>query len=150
MKIAFADLVGTHLLTGRAEYVLPKDPNGWADSDAAATAFKLDGVWYQFAEDENDGYRSGMRDIEIVKDLPSGASVEFEPVTVTIHDRTSRTWKAPDGYEEGVELLVFVNEATGLAIAEVGTRNTEDYYPYFVHRWTPEGFVADVLQGVEE
>lgn len=146
--MTFASLVGTRVLDGRAEYVLPADPHAYSTEDSFAMALRIDAVWYQFAEDPDDGYRSGLRTIEVVEaeSFPSGAAVEFPPITVTIHERTEREWGT---WPEGIEMLVVVDERTGLAICEVGTRNTDDYYPYFVHRWDPVGFDSEFLAGID-
>ncbi len=152
MSVTFAQLVGMHVLDGRAEYVLPADPNRYHNEDGFAMALRLDGVWYQFAEDPDDGYRSGLRAIEIVEPsvFPPGAAVEFAPRTVMIHERTDLGWKRESSWEEGIEMLVVIDEQTGNAICEVGTRNTDDYYPYFVHRWDPAGFASEFMIGVQE
>jgi hypothetical protein len=113
----------------------------------------LDDVFYWFQEDPSDGYRS---DLGVVKklfgypqDMPSGAFARFEPVMVTLRIRTGTEDPDIDSLRDD-EVLYGLDERTGLVLFEVGTANIHDYYPYFVHNWTPEGVEAKWLAGRED
>jgi hypothetical protein len=41
------------------------------------------------------------------------------------------------------EVLELVDVVTGETVVEVGTENTDDYYPYFVANFSPEAMVTN-------
>lgn len=98
---------------------------------------RLDGQCYWFQEDPDDGYRSSLGTIRrcSVDELPPGSFVGFEPIAVMLRVRT----KAAAAYSSRDDVLYGVDERTSLVLFEIGTENIDDYYPSFVHTWTPEG-----------
>jgi len=97
--------------------------------NAEYVIFILDGVAYQAVEDPDDGYRSYCKDIEIV----DAATIKnkFEPIEVICK-------MTEDGQYQKNDVLEIYDGITGGIILEIGTENTNDYYPYFVFRFTPE------------
>lgn len=87
--------------------------------------FQLGSVLFEVVEDENDGYRSSMQEIKIIK--------TNEPVTNKI--KLDRVTILPDLTISGYRLVGKDSEHLWL---QFGTDNSDDYYPSFVYRWTPK------------
>lgn len=87
--------------------------------------FTLDGVTYLAIEDEDDGYRSYMRELQI----------SSEPCNTPLPDILVRC-----EYEDEIErdILKIYEVASGNLILEMGTYNTDDCYPYCIMRYYPE------------
>jgi hypothetical protein len=96
------------VLDGRAEYVR---------NDAEHAAIRLNGVWYDFAENPEDGYRSSLRRIVKLAVQPPNA-VPFPKVWVAawVDDEEDMLRL----YEDGVEVGAF------------GTDQGDGYYPTFL------------------
>jgi len=145
-------LEGIRVLDGRGEFVVAAKrwPND-SDDNARAEVLRLDGVLYAFVEDENDGYRSSMAGILILRpdQVPPGAFVEFPPMVVTCRwiEQWDR-WGA--GYANECGVLYGVDEKTGLVVFEYGTDQIDDYYPSFVAVWRPDGYMPDWLKNAAE
>ncbi len=128
MSITLESLVGRHLLTG-----VDKDTTEirkWGDEFEIAQCirFTLGGVTYIATEDPGDGYRSTLNDLA-VSDRP--CAEQFAPIEVT------GEMKLPsDGTTHNT--IQFKSARTGLVVLEVGTDNTDDYYPWYVAGFTPE------------
>lgn len=97
--------------------------------------FKLDAQVFEAIEDEGDGYRSYL-DSVLVRDTSDliFPRTPLDRITIVeVRDEGERDWKnyrAPfDGYN-------FV-AADGHVWLQVGTNEWDDYYPYFVFRYTP-------------
>lgn len=137
-QVGLDELVGMRMLDGRGEFV-DKSTDRYTE-DAAVVVLRLDGEMYWFQEDPGDGYRSGLNWARrcSADELPGGSFVEFPARLVSCAVRTK-----PDGQDDDVrypqvdEVLVGTDEATGTVLFEIGTANTDDYYPYFVHAWHP-------------
>lgn len=126
--VQLESLVGLHTLDALD---FDSEPiNTWSDhfKDASIMRFRLDGIAYTAVEDPDDGYRSAM-DRLYVSDAPMKNT--FPPVRVMC------SMKANDRNQHN-DTLQFLNAATGAVIAEVGTDNTGDYYPWFVAYFNPE------------
>lgn len=115
------DLIGEHELSGCDMETV---------GDATAIVFTLSGTNYRAEEDEQDGYRSSLKDIAMVSDPPKNT---FLPVKVVGR-------MTDDG-----EILELVDAATGKTVLEVGTSNADDYYPSFVANFTPEAMSVNQL-----
>ena len=126
------DLCGTHVLSGVERGFIQK-PCDYIES-ADYMAFTLDGVTYRAVEDPEDGYRSCCRDIEIIEHV---CAVRLPDVQVEC------THKSENGYES-MDVLTMTDVKSGLPILEIGTGNTNDYYPYFVCEWTPENMDINI------
>ena len=133
--VTLQDFVGkTYLFDARGEgTVRPGVP---LVLPANAYAFRFDGRIYLVREDESDGYRSSHDDVReaTAEDLETITMVEF-PTPLVVHcvHRTVGQYHTDD------DVLVVINDATDLVIMEIGTTNTNDYYPSFHFRWLPEG-----------
>jgi hypothetical protein len=125
--IALDSLVGSHAIDGRAEFVGHID-NGYCAEDAAVFVLRLDDKLYWFQEDPGDGYRSGLAYARICtsEELPPGSLIEFAPIGIRVELR-----------DDGQETICGIVESTDSQLFEVGTFNTDDYYPSFVASWTP-------------
>lgn len=124
------DLVGEHLLTGVDFGVKPKDPERVWDDDANTITFVLDGRAYLVTESPDDGYRSFMRDIKEVADITIANT--FAPVRVVGRYKDKCT------YGGAADILELIDAANGKTVLEVGTDNSDDYYPSYVANFTPE------------
>lgn len=145
-KVTLESLCGLRMLDGRGSCVLGPDREAYRYENAAVVVFRLDGECYWFQEDPDDGYRSSLDHVKrcTPDDLPPGSFVAFEPRMVSVRIRTK-----PASYGDRDEVLYGVDERTGLVLFEVGTENLDDYYPNFMHTWTPEGVAAPWLAGVD-
>jgi hypothetical protein len=146
-SVNLADLVGTHVLSGRGEFVSP-DRAEWADRDATVVVWRLNDVLYAFHEDPSDGYRSSLADVLIIQpeDIPGDAFAVFDPMVVEARLCT----RVVDWSSSRDEVLYLVRESDDLVIAEIGTTQIDDYYPSFHHTWTPEGVRAPYLAAKED
>jgi len=101
---------------------------------ASFVKFRLDGVVYCAVEDEDDGYRSSLRELLILDhaDIDNAfPSIDVDCV-----------------YEPDAELdlLSIFDIQTRELVLQVGTDYTDEYYPYFVDRFFPEAMCIN--QGV--
>ncbi len=129
--IELNDLVGEHLFTGvdESKTQIAEYEGSRHLLDSNIINFTLDGKTYSACEDPDDGYRSSMREI-IETDTPTKNT--FAPVKVLAR------MKIPG--VDGSNILELVCLATSKVVLEVGTDNTDDYYPSFVASFTPENF----------
>lgn len=125
-EITLDSLVGEHVLSGvdfgtaeRGEY---------DDSDPGTCLFVLDGDTYTVTEDPSDGYRSHMRSI-----AKGGVEVSnrFPECRVLCSMRTKGE------YGEVDDVLEMRDITTGKLVLEVGTSNTDDYYPLYRANFDP-------------
>lgn len=131
------ELVGDHTLSGVDTGILRSSHYG-EDLVAQQLIFLLDGLAYQASEDPEDGYRSSMKELVVVE--ASRVANVFAPVAV----RGVYLTVDPSGQECAV--LQFLDGVTGLVVLEVGTYATDDYYPYFVGKFTPEHLAVNATQ----
>jgi hypothetical protein len=93
--------------------------------------FKLDETIYEAEEDESDGYRSYLGSIEV---RPDASAIFFaNPVAVVKVvevNNGSNNYDDVDGYH--------VVDADGHVWLQIGTSNTDDYYPCFRFVWSPK------------
>lgn len=109
--------------------------------DASVCRFRLDGVVYMAVEDPNDGYRSSLGSLIVPNDKTMGNV--FPPVAVI------GRMMADDEYEKH-DVLEFVDAFTGKVVLEVGTANTNDYYPSFVASFHPEAMATNADKAAHE
>lgn len=126
------DLVGTHELSGVEFNTLPADRERWRD-EAQACSFVLDGVVYTVTEDPDDGYRSSMESIEVGGFVAN----RFEPQRVLCSMQLRGTYDSVD------DILVMRDATTGKAVLEIGTSDTDDYYPSFVANFDPTAMACN-------
>lgn len=137
-EVTFESLVGEHELSG-VDYIASEELRPAYDYDGASgyhgqvIRFVLDGKVYTAREDDNDGYRSSMRD------LTEGGEIKntFPPVRVLCSLRTEGKYGGKD------DTLVMRDMVTGKEVLEVGTDNTDDYYPSFVAHFQPENMACN-------
>lgn len=92
--------------------------------------FRLDGTVYEVIEDEEDGYRSSARPIQAVHTRPRNV---FPPIQVV----------GRMGVGCYSEILYLDDAHTSKLVLEVGTDNSDDYYPGFVASFHPENMVTN-------
>lgn len=130
-----ADLIGEHVLSG-VDMTDEDMPSDWSDESAyhgSVCRFILDGRTYTAREDDNDGYRSAMRD------LVEGGEVKnvFPPQRVLCSLQTEGEYGGKG------EILVMRDVVTGKEVLQVGTDNMDDYYPSFVANFRPENMAIN-------
>lgn len=132
--VTLADLCGLRMLDGRGEFVAESE---YASDSALVIVLRLDGQCFRFQEDPDDGYRSCLGTIRLCSEfeIPPGAFISFAPIVVSLRLRT----EPASEYSRRDEVLYGVDERTSLVIFEIGTEDLDDYYPSFVHSWTPDG-----------
>jgi hypothetical protein len=123
------DLVGQHELSGVDMVQILADPDGYSSDPRNCCRFILDGKTYTVTEDENDGYRSSMKDI-----VEGGEPVvnRFEPQKVLCHMQTEGRCSSTD------DILVMRDIVTGKDVLSVGTSDVDVYYPSFISDFNPE------------
>ena len=142
MAVTLDDLVGMRNLTAMWRGVETVEWCG-ENQDVQCVLLRFDGLVYRFIEDPNDGYRSMLREVVVLSEatvLPPGTAV-FEMVV--------ECRKRPNGEYGTNDVHYAVNEQTGLVVLEIGTTNTDDYYPSFVFSWTPAGYTPDWLEPID-
>lgn len=111
---------------------------GWGDEyeDCSVCRFRLDGVVYVAVEDPDDGYRSSMRELAVATDATLTnvfPAIEVDAVYRDKYDEFSQA-----------DLLVLVDVVTGQPVLEVGTNNSDDYYPWFVADFQPHNMATNL------
>lgn len=126
-------LVGEHVLD--AVDACTEKINTWGDTfeDATAIKFRLDGVVYIAIENPDDGYRSSMKELAV-------ATNAKERKCVNVFAGCEVVAKKKAGNNVTLE---FIDATTGKVVLEVGTDNTDDYYPWFVGNFTPENLAIN-------
>lgn len=132
------DLVGEHLLSG-VDFTAVRVKE-WGDhyTDANACRFRLDGTTYVAVEDEDDGYRSHLRDLLVTDERLTN---EWEPVRVIGSMATRGKYGGKD------DVLELRDVKTGGIVLRVGTEDTNDYYPSFISEFTPEALAHNAARG---
>jgi len=139
-SIDMKSLVGKHVLTGVDEE--NRKIEHWGDlEDCQCINFVLDGITYTAIEDPDDGYRSSLDGIIVSLDKVRN---NFPPVEVIVSYRTKGESDWDDGNE--CDILDVVDVKSGKRVLEIGTDNTDDYYPCFVANFTPENFYYNQTQ----
>lgn len=133
MELSLEDLIGDHELSGVDESSLSVEDDCGYKADVDIVRFTLDNVTYKATEDPSDGYRSYLEGIEITEEKPRN---QFIPHAVI------GKMKPKDDYQTS-EIIQFFDKVTGELVFEVGTDDTEDYYPFCVMFWNPEGLAMN-------
>ena len=119
-ELFLEDFVGFHKLSG-VDFETVNDKH---DMSALVVKFRSNNKVYLASEDACDGYRSCMKEIiqvdESVKNI-------FPAVKVLGFYKS-----------KGDDLIEFRDVFTNKIVLVIGTYDTEDYYPSFVGRFTPE------------
>jgi hypothetical protein len=137
-EIGFESLIGKHYLSG-VDQTNERIKEEWGDGyeDCEAITFVLDGKTYVAVEDPSDGYRSSMR---CLQESESTVNNTFEPIEVLVKEAANR-----DKYEVD-HILEMIDTTTGLVVLEIGTANTDDYYPYWVGNFYPQNMACNKNQ----
>lgn len=116
------DFVGIHELSGVEQIKTTVD-----GTDVNGVLFRIDNVTYLVYEDEVDGYRSHCSEV----------AVHHGPMRYTFPPQ-KLIFEMADSYPNENHVLVGRNLATWAIVFEIGTENTDDYYPWFQFTWRPE------------
>lgn len=132
-EVEFDSLIGEHVLD--AVDTSTEKVKTWSDyfEDANVIRFRLDGKVYTAVENPDDGYRSSMDRLYVADDPITNV---FPPCKVLAR-------KKADGDYERNDTLEFIDVVTGKVVLEVGTDNTDDYYPYFVANFNPQNMAVN-------
>jgi len=103
-------------------------------ADTAEYEFKVDSIIFKVLEDPDDGYRSMLGAIEYSEDQSS--SIFFSSPVARVKIETYRGL-VPDSEGEVCKCYRLVDVEDGHVWLEFGTKNTDDYYPYFFFRHNP-------------
>ena len=124
-------LEGNHVLTGISEKQIEVEGD-WGDKlKCFAFSFELDGNVYTAIEDPADGYRSYLKKLAVneykINTVIPKTKVRVEHITLT-----------DDFCKEECDLLKVYDKISEKIILEVGVKNIDDYYPYYVAHWKPQ------------
>lgn len=133
-QIDLDSLVGEHTLDAVDTFSESIKQYGSHYEDCEIIRFRLDGTVYTAIEDPSDGYRSSLDKLFVSPDEPMRNI--FPPVRVIGRKKENDRWGVND-------VLQLVDQMTGLIVLEVGTDNTDDYYPSFVGSFSPENMVTN-------
>jgi hypothetical protein len=137
INVDLDSLLGEHILDAVDTYV--EKVKTWGDhfENAECIRFRLDGVVYIAVSNPDDGYRSSMDQLFV---SPSDEVHNvFPPIKVV-------ATKQPNDDEWGTvnDVLMLTDVVTDKVVMEVGTTNTDDYYPGFVSSFSPENMVTNI------
>lgn len=124
MNIELESLCGEHQLSGAFFDAINEH-----GEEQQVLRFTLDGKHHEAIEDPSDGYRSCLQEIRTTDVAPANV---FPSTKVIAGLKTQGEYGTVDC------ILQFLNAATGKIIIEIGTDNTDDYYPGFVALFSPE------------
>lgn len=119
-------LIGRHFLSG-VEITECKiyDPCLSDYANTPCILFTLDNITYRLVEDQDDGYRSYCKELEIANTKPK---YRFIPIEVLCK-------KSEEQYTDILEIIDIQSCKT---ILQIGTDKTDSYYPYCIFEWKPE------------
>jgi len=127
------ELVGKHLLSG-IDITIEETSDRYYTDTANVVLFILDGITYKAVEDPSDGYRSYLKELIISNEKVSNI---FPPQEVVGKMKDNEKYSIND-------TIQFFDTTTGKVVLEVGTDNTDDYYPYCVIYWNPENLAINI------
>ena len=135
----FKNLLGKHLFSG-IEYGTMKHNNGYREELCEYVKFTLDEVHYIAIEDPEDGYRSCCDEFKISETAPT---YSFAPVEVLCT-------MMPDGSYSHNDVLVLTDTITAEVVMEIGTCNTNNWYPYFYFTYSPENMACNRKENIND
>lgn len=140
-QIELLSLIGEHVLDAVDTSVeSTKRTYGDYYEDCELVRFRLDGKVYTAIEDPSDGYRSSLGSL-ILSPNDEMRNV-FPPVRVLVRK------KDDDRYGNTNETIQFIDLVTGKTVLEIGTDNSDDYYPSFVGSFSPENMATNATSAV--
>lgn len=133
-QVELDSLVGEHVLDAVDTFTESVKQYGENFEDCELIRFRLDGVAYTATEDPSDGYRSCLGTLFVSPDEPMRNV--FTPIKVLAKKKDNEEWQVND-------TLQLIDMVTGKVVVEVGTDNTDDYYPSFVSYFAPENMATN-------
>lgn len=100
----------------------------------ADNCFRLDDVMYEAVEDPDDGYRSMM---ECVRIVPAASRPFFIAPIARVRISESPPNKE-SSYDQVDQTWDLVDVSDGHVWLTLGTKNTDDYYPWFAFEYFPK------------
>jgi hypothetical protein len=135
-QVDLDSLVGEHVLDAVDTFSENiKREYGDYYEDCEIIRFRIDGKVYTATEDPSDGYRSCMGALFVSETEPMRNV--FPPIRVLAKK------KDDDRYGGSNDTLQLIDMMTGKTVLEVGTDNSDDYYPSFVNAFWPEHMVTN-------
>lgn len=104
------------------------------DADANGVAIELDNHVIFIFEDPSDGYRSSAATPLF------GLGSLYEYAATPVYIRVPVTVAMRTGTSEGIQLT---DRRNGKVVLEVGTDNTDDYYPSYICNWMPQNIAEN-------
>ena len=132
---------GWHTLTGIGETTVEDEWNGWT---ADAVVFQLDGKNYIAYTDKEDGYRSYGRLLE----TDERPQMTFVPQRVRTYVKEVDTYDETGYWPIKLTVLHVVN-ADDEDILEIGTDNSDRWYPMAIFHWHPENLPVNKAKSNE-
>lgn len=125
VEMELKDLAGEHVLDA-----VDFDVGTSRHESCEIVRFRLDGETYSAVEDPEDGYRSCLGEL-LTED------VQLKNIFPKI--------RVVGRYQSDInnDVLELIDGETGKAVLEIGTRNCDDYYPYFVGDFYPENMATN-------
>ena len=131
-QMELSDLVGMHELSG-VDTTTEEVVETYRTETVDVVRFVLDGKTYKATEDPDDGYRSYLKDITVCDEAVAN---NFPPQKVLGKMKDNSPHRSCD-------VIQFVDVVTGKVVLEVGTDNSDDYYPWCVLSWQPENLACN-------
>jgi hypothetical protein len=128
-QVDLDSLVGEHVLDAVDTFSESIKQYGNHFEDCSIIRFRIDGTVYTAIEDPDDGYRSSLGQLFVSTDEPM--KNVFPSVRVLGRKKENERSAIHD-------TLQFVDVVSGEVVLEVGTDNTDDYYPWFVSSFWPD------------
>lgn len=133
---------GRHMLSGIGNAVVKA---GW-DEDTDAVVFCIDDELWAMYVDPEDGFRS-YSCIHRLGDVPTTSMTSFSPQPVEISFKNVKT-SDDYGWTTENKTSIFVRDAVnGKTVVEIGTDNTDDYYPVGYFHYHPENLEINKDRG---
>ena len=132
------ELTGKHFLSG-VEMGTETFVGFWGREETRSfVKFTLDGVHYMATEDPDDGYRSYCEEIRVSDTAPKFTFPPVEVIGTMMPD--NMVW------HETNDVLVLMDALTEKSVLEVGTENTNDYYPCCHFEYHPENMACNAAK----
>lgn len=126
------DLIGPHELSGIDMTTEYRD-TGYQQENVTVVRFILDGITYVAIEDPDDGYRSFCTELGVSSDIVTNT---FAPQAVIGRMKCQSEYRTSN-------IIEFLDMVTGKVVLELGTENTDDYYPCCIMHWYPENLACN-------
>lgn len=133
-QVELDSLVGGHMLDAVDMFTENvKKTYGDYYEDCELIRFRLNGTIYTAIEDPSDGYRSSLESLIVT---PTAEMKNVFPAVQVVARKKAAGYGTNDTLE-------FIDVVTGKVVMEVGTDNSDDYYPSFVGAFFPENMATN-------